>query len=243
MLSKSQIQLVRSLTQKKYRYKHKLFVVEGVKLVNELLNSGKTIHALFAEPGWIENNKTWEQQNRDLVTLCNKKQLKQISNLKTANEVVALVEIEEQPELTESDFILALDNIRDPGNLGTIIRTADWFGLTDIVCSPNCVDVYNSKVVQATMGSIFRVHVHYSGLAELIAMDRYTVYASLLDGENYETMLVKKPCLLIVGSESHGISADLISDKIRKITIPGKGRAESLNAAVATGLLLSKFCN
>jgi TrmH family RNA methyltransferase len=241
MLSANQKKFVNSLKQKKFRIQHDSFIVEGAKMLNELLQSDYIIEAIFATQNWIDKN------SREEAIIISEKELKQISSLKTPNEVLAVVKQKENRSIDfSSQLTIALDQIQDPGNLGAIIRTADWFGISNIICSKDCVDLYNSKVIQATMGSFFRVNVIYKDLAPFIKDNQnLTIYGALLEGE----IITKKKInlngsILLMGNESNGISNDLIPLINERIAIPKFGGAESLNVAVATAIICyeSKRC-
>ncbi len=249
MISKNQIQFIKSLSINKYRRVHNQFVAEGPKVTDELLNSSLRISGIFALPEWIRINKTRAQGDFEVFEV-SEKELSRISNLKSPNQVLAVVKIPEMrtPINRIDDLVLMLDNISDPGNMGTIIRTADWFGIQSIICSENCVDIYNPKVVQATMGSLFRVEVYYADLKRYLSeipVDQI-IYGAFQDGDNlYETKLNQKS-ILIIGNEANGISNDLIPYISNKITIPDYAKdkqksAESLNASIATAILCSEF--
>ncbi len=234
MLSISQKKYVNSLQQKKFRTQYSTFVVEGLKIVNELLKSDYEVETIFATSSWLKNNSSKEAIH---VT---EKELSQLSSLKTPNEVLAVVKQKETQLLDlKSTITIALDHIQDPGNLGTIIRTADWFGVKNIICSEDCVDVYNPKVIQATMGSLFRVNVVYTDLKEFF--DEYkdlTVYGALLEGDNvYNVKLKSEGAVLLMGNESKGIAEELIPYVTNKIAIPKFGNAESLNVGIATAII------
>lgn len=250
MLSTNQIKHIRSLHQQKFRKTYKLFLAEGPKIVNELRHSNFEIDTILALPSWIENNRKKLSENTELIPLTTK-ELKRISTLKTPNEVVAVVIIPEQknekPD-AKKELVLVLDDIRDPGNLGSIIRTADWFGIRQIVCSSKCVEVYNPKVVQSTMGSMFRVQVSYQDLSELFhARAKNTpVYGALLEGKNIYKETLALNGFLVIGSESHGLSKEVLRHVTHPLLIPAFGpnksqHAESLNASVATAILCSEF--
>ncbi|MGG8497628.1 TrmH family RNA methyltransferase [Tenacibaculum sp. TC6] len=238
-LSKNNIKLITSLQQKKYRQKYKLFVAEGIKVVKELLASDLEVYQIYC------TDETLDFNNSSLsVFMITETELKKISTLKTPNKVLALFKIPEREDTNHSDFILALDGVNDPGNLGTIIRLCDWFGVTKLVCSLNTVDCYNQKVVQATMGSLTRVTVVYTDLPDYIENVNEPVYTADMDGANvYESTLPEK-AVLVMGNEANGISAE-VNAKIRyKLTIPRFGeiqQTESLNVATATAILLSEF--
>ncbi len=248
MLSKNKIKYLTSLQVKKYREENNQFVAEGVKLVDELLKSNFKITEIFALKEWINKHASIRNMEVNEISLT---ELERISGLKTPNHVVALVEItNQQINVNEiySDLVIALDDIKDPGNLGTIIRIADWFGINNIVCSVNSVDVYNSKVVQATMGSIARVNVYYTDLNKFIsnAPKDIKVYGTLLEGENIYQKELSEKGIILIGNEANGISSELISLITDKIHIPSfannnNDKAESLNASVATAIICSEF--
>ena len=237
-LSKKQISLIRSLGQKKYRYSEGLFVVEGEKVVAELLNSTYQVKEIFAVKEYtIPVNKSIE------LTEVTAKELKQISQLKSPNKVLAVAVI---PENTSgfrftNQLTIALHELNDPGNLGTIIRTADWFGVTQILCSQNSVDAFNPKVIQASMGSVFRVKVRYCDLEKELNKTNVPVFAASMEGENIYDCKLPKEGLLLFGSESHGVPHNLLQLADKVISIPKKGQAESLNVGVAVGLVCGEF--
>jgi TrmH family RNA methyltransferase len=241
MISINQKKFVSSLKQKKFRTEHSLFIVEGVKLIQELLLSNYKISAIYATKSWIENNQDIESTQ---ITVISEKELQRISSLKTANEVLAIVEQKAHQLIdVSSQLNIAIDKIQDPGNFGTIIRTADWFGIQNVICSEDSVDVYNPKVLQATMGSFFRLNIVYTDLAKFFSEHKgLTVYGALLDGENvYQKKLNSIGAVLLMGNESKGISEALIPFVKEKILIPNFGKAESLNVATATAVLCSEF--
>lgn len=235
-LSKNKIKWIRSLQEKKFRESEGLYVIEGEKMVLE---------ALATVPDQIKIVVHLSELNIELNGIegipCNEKELKQISSLQTPNKMLAILH-KPKGKSVNGPFILALDGIQDPGNMGTIIRTADWFGVDTIVCSKNTVDCYNSKVVQASMGSILRLNIQYTDLREFISEKKLPVYGALLEGENvYDNQLEDKNLILLMGNEGSGISKDLIELITHPVTIPAFGKAESLNVSVATGILLSEF--
>ncbi|MCX6319741.1 MAG: RNA methyltransferase [Bacteroidetes bacterium] len=243
MLSKSKVKYIQTLGQKKFREAEGLFIAEGPKLVAELLQVVPGhISAVFALEEWLnEHHSLLTHVEAHPVTEI---ELEKISQLTTPNQVLALVKQFDNETLlpAKNKITLALDDIRDPGNLGTIIRIADWFGIPQIVCSRHCADVYNSKVVQSTMGSIARVHIVYTDLEEWLIQNRdVTVYAAMLEGKPVHTIGAIKEGILVIGNEAQGIKEDIAGLVNEKITIPRKGSAESLNAAVATGILLSQL--
>ena len=238
MITSNQKKFVKSLAQKKYRAEYNCFVVEGVKLVEELLQSDFEVMEIYATSNWMENNPSVDSEQ------VSSKDLSIISSFKTANEVLAVVKQKQFFTLDYSKhFSIALDNVQDPGNLGTIIRTADWFGIKTVVCSVDTVDVYNPKVIQATMGSLFRVNVVCIDLIEFFEQNSgLSVYGALLDGDNvYQKKLNKKGSVLLMGNESKGISETLLPFITDKILIPKIGQAESLNVSTATAILCAEF--
>ncbi len=244
MLTKNQIKYIQSLGQKKCRDLEDLFIGEGPRLVDELMqNKNCHVRHVYAVAGWLNVNKDIVA---DEVTEITPDELQKISQLKTPHEVLILAnKLRWEGELTlKGKITLVLDGIQDPGNLGTIIRTADWFGITQVVCSPECADLYNPKVVQATMGSIARVRAEYEDLHTFLQSNPgIPVYAACMEGENVKSMKKIEEGLIIIGNEARGISQELTELSHTKITIRGTGQAESLNAAIATGIILSQVCN
>lgn len=246
MLSKNQLKLVNSLRLQKYRQEHGLFIAEGVKLVDEALKSSFEIHQLFATPEWIAAGHL--PKNRQLVDIVEigLNELNKISALTTPNQVLAVIKIPSGIPAPDAsgEWALLLDQIRDPGNLGTIIRTADWFGIDRIIAAASSVDIWNPKVVQASMGSVFRMPVHYTDIHEYLSnnQNRVPVYGTLLEGEDISGVKLGKEGIVVIGNESHGISDSVKPFITTKITIPAAdagncGRAESLNASIATAIL------
>ncbi len=237
-LSKNHIKLITSLQQKKYRQKHKLFVAEGVKVVEEFLNSDFECERVFATENYEFSGL------EDKRVLISDLELKKISQLKTPNKVLGLFKIPENQELGNQGLVVALDAINDPGNLGTIIRLCDWFGVDILVCSKDTVDCYNQKVVQASMGSLTRVAIVYGDLTSYLKSTNLPSYIADMDGTNvYETSLPKE-AILIMGNEANGVSKEVREIVDAKISIPRFGKiqeTESLNVATATAILLSEF--
>jgi len=236
LVSKSQIKLITSLHQKKYRDKLGLFVAEGPKVIKELLDAGIKLHSLFSTENF--NGIT---QNFYIVT---KREINKISYLKTANTSLAVFEIPSQRPISEKGIIVALDAVRDPGNLGTIIRICDWFGVTQLVCSLDTVDFYNPKVVQASMGSNSRVNVLYVSLREYIEKSSLPIYGGCLEGESVFSQSLPKDVVIVLGNEANGISKEINSLLTKKITIPQFGdqqKTESLNVATAAAIIISEF--
>jgi TrmH family RNA methyltransferase len=239
---------VKRLHEKKYREESGLFLVQGEKSVSELLASDFSLEHVYATHAFSETyalppNKTTlvhEDELRSLSTLESNTAALAIARQKTdaaLGEIVA--------SLSTSPLILALDTIRDPGNFGTIIRTADWFGVTHIICSPTTVDFYNPKVISATMGSFTRMSISYFNLQEaLTALKPHldAIYGCVMDGSDVHTIeATGKPCCIVLGSESHGIGPEIEKMLTERITIPKKGHAESLNVGIAAGVVLDHF--
>ena len=237
MLSKSHLKLINSLKQKKFRMQHRLFIAEGIKTINELLNSNIQLHQLYTTTLVFDVSD-------DLRTTITPKELKRISFLKTPNTALALFKIPEPQPVDGSQLIVVLDDVRDPGNLGTIIRLCDWFGVRDLVCSLETADCYNPKAIQASMGSISRVNVCYSDLIVFLEESNLKSYGAFMDGKDVYTQDLPKACILILGNEANGISKELEHQISKRITIPRFGElkeTESLNVANATAVLLSEF--
>ena len=231
MLSRNQIKFIKSLKQKKFRLQHQLFVVEGEKIVNDFLNSDWKIEQIYA-------TKQWEGDAVEVSI----KELERISSLKTPNKVLAIIKMPQRKSVISGNLVLALDNIKDPGNLGTIIRLADWFGIQHIICSQNCVELYNPKVVQATMGSLCRIQVQYLNLKSTLEnMTDYDICAAVMDGKSIFSVEKSEKRIILMGSESHGISTELLEIAHQRVTIPKSenSQAESLNVANACGIILA----
>ena len=241
MLGKSKIKYIQSLGQKKHRDEERLFIAEGPKIVEEMLAAGtEAVSQVYALPSWISGHGT--AYDASLLTEVSEDELAKISQLHTPNQVLAVMHQYPRTEIPpiKGTIALALDTIQDPGNLGTIIRIADWFGIPRIICSQECVDRYNPKVVQSTMGSIARVQLHYTALAGWLASEADTpIYAAALAGQDITTMNKLSEGIIIIGNESKGISPEVMQRVNVRITIPQKGKAESLNAAVAAGIIVS----
>lgn len=236
MVTKNQIKLVASLQQKKYRSKHGLFVVEGKKVIKELLQSGFMPFKLF-----IEKAQGIEGYND--AELVSKSELKQMSSMNNANGILGVFQIPEVKKIGNTDWMVALDAVRDPGNLGTIIRLCDWFGIKHLICSLDTVDCYNPKVLQATMGSIARVNIVYNNLHEFLSNTNIPKYGAFMDGEVVYHKELPKSGILVMGNEANGISDEINSIITNRIAIPqfGSATAESLNVATATGILLNEL--
>jgi RNA methyltransferase, TrmH family len=242
MLGKSKTKYIQSLGQKKARDEEGLFIAEGPRIVAELLAENRTpVREIYALQSWTDEHASIT--NGIAITVITEDELGRISQLSTPNQVVALVEKGTDLLLRPNGQVsLMLDGIQDPGNLGTIIRIADWFGIDQIICSPDCADQHNPKVVQATMGSIARVQLQYTDLVSWLSPYKgIPVYAAALNGKDIATVPVMKEGVIIIGNESKGIRPQVMVLATDRITIPKKGKAESLNAAVATGIILSKL--
>ena len=238
MPGKSKTKYIQSLGQKKFREQEGVFVAEGPKLVKELLQHEAGVQEIYALREWLDENKKFT--NRIKTIEITETELKGISFMTTPQSVLALVKMPAiNTIVTRGKIILALDTIQDPGNLGTIIRTADWFGVQHLICSKDCADVYNPKVVQATMGSIARVNVIYSDISSWLQREKgRRIYAAVLRGKDLRKIKIREG-IIIIGNESKGIHSEILGLANEKITIPAIGKAESLNAAVATGIILS----
>ncbi|NRD20841.1 RNA methyltransferase [Winogradskyella eckloniae] len=237
MLSRNQIKLIKSLSLKKNRQQHGWFTVEGIKGISEFLNSNYNLKTLYT-------TKSMFEAPEHLVHDITATELKKVSALKNPNVALAVFEIPEKKPVQDTGLIVALDDVRDPGNLGTIIRLCDWYGVVDLVCSVNTVDCYNAKVVQATMGSLTRVNVHYLDLEHYLNTSGLTVMGTLLEGENIYTANIKQEGIVVLGNEANGISEAIKNCIDRQLTIPKFGTTkatESLNVANATAIVLSEF--
>lgn len=238
MVSKNQIKTITGLQQKKYRKQHKLFFVEGIKVVQELLNSNFELHQLFT------TQEIFTGLDNTRIELITEAELKKISALATPNVCLALFVMPEEKPVPDSGLIVALDDVRDPGNLGTIIRLCDWFGVSHLVCSEQCVDVFNPKVVQATMGSITRVNVVYTDLEAYLDKTSLPVFGTFMDGENIYSESLPENGIIVMGNEANGISKAIENKVGHKIAIPRFGnlqQTESLNVATAASIILSEF--
>ncbi len=238
MVSKNQIKLITSLQQKKYRKQEQLFFAEGVKVVQELLHSNFELQDLFT------TKQDFLTVPKNKVHAISEVELKKISALTTPNTCLAVFKIPKVKEMVEKGLIVALDDVRDPGNLGTIIRLCDWFGIETLFCSEESVDIYNPKVVQATMGSISRVNVVYGNLETFLSQTKLPVFGTFMDGKNIYQEKLPKEGIIIMGNEANGISTSVEKLVSERIAIPRFGNlqvTESLNVATATAIILSEF--
>jgi len=237
MLPKRQIKLITSLKQKKFRYEHQLFVAEGIKTIQELLNSQFKLHQLYTTT--LEFDVL-----DDLQTIITPNELKKISFLKSPNSALAVFKIPEPLPIDFNQLVVALDDVRDPGNLGAIIRLCDWYGVKELLCSLETVDCYNPKVIQATMGSIKRVNVSYVELSKIIDKTKAQVFGAFMDGDNVYKTALPNSGILVLGNEANGISKQLEVKVTQRVSIPRFGtfqETESLNVANAAAILLSEF--
>lgn len=237
---KSKVKYIQTLGQKKFRESEGVFIAEGPKVVEELMHTVPSkIKEVYAIESWINSNG--DRAGAAMVNRIESWELEKISQLTTPNQVLAVVEqFDFLPEINTTGVItLALDTIQDPGNLGTIIRIADWFGIRQIVCSHGCADQYHPKVVQSTMGSIARVKMMYTELSDWLTEQHTRIYITTLEGEDVTTMQKLSEGIIVIGNESKGVSQAIIDLPSSRVTIPKKGTAESLNAAVAAGIILS----
>ena len=251
MLSKNEIKFLNALKQKKFRNEHGLFIAEGEKIINDLLKSTINIRQVYATSEFIQ---TLPPSNTIEYIEIKSNELERISSLTTANSALAVCEIPNHQlniDSLKEQLTLVLDDIKDPGNLGTIIRIADWFGISTIICSEETADAFNPKVVQATMGSIARIKIHYVQLTDFFQKQKESinlpVYGALLEGENVFSKKLSTNGFVVIGNESRGISIEIQQQLTDKITIPSfsnaqkHGEAESLNAAIATAVICSEF--
>jgi len=234
VISKAQIKFIKSLQIKKFRSEHKKFIVQGKKNVLELLMSDYQVHQLYATESFLPDLESTKFQ----AEIISQNELEKISSFQSNSTALAIVEMPQNDYIeVNNDWAIVLDQVKDPGNLGTIIRIADWYGIKKIICSLDCVDAYNPKVISASMGSFCRVHVFYTELNSYLKKQKEAIFGALLDGESiYKTKQIKTGYLLM-GSESQGISSDLKKYITNKVSIPRIGEAESLNVAVATGII------
>jgi TrmH family RNA methyltransferase len=237
MVVKSQIKLIKSLQQKKYRIQHRMFVAEGIKTVRELLGSNFGVYKIYVTDSSLLKNQNNQGE------LISESELKLMSSLKNPNGVLAVFYFPEAIPVDFTDWLVVLDGINDPGNLGTIIRMCDWFGIHHLVCSPNTVDCFNPKVLQATMGSISRVNIVYRELTDFLSNVEVPIYGAYMHGEPIYKKTVSKTGILVMGNESNGISKEVEVLVNEKISIPqfGKETTESLNVATATAILLNEI--
>lgn len=241
MITKNQIKLINSLAQKKYRKQHGLFLVQGEKNVAELFRSEYELHQVFATQAFVTQYQ--DQLNGAHVVVTTSDALAKAGTFSSNNSALALVKIPTPAEapVNAANLLLALDGVSDPGNLGTLIRLADWYGISDILVSQDCADFYNPKVISATMGSFCRVRLHRVDLAEFLSQQVCPIYGAFLEGENIHQATLSDSGIIVLGSESHGIRAEVAEFVSHKITIPNFGQAESLNVAMAGAIIIDNF--
>lgn len=239
MLTKAQVKDIRSLTQYKSRTEHGAFVVEGDKMAREWLAAGAPVRMIVGIKSWLHDHVqlTGRHQQAQIVEVT-EDELTRISSLQTPNAVLLVVNLPEtKPALPTNEWTIALDRLQDPGNMGTIIRIADWYGIKHVVASPESVDFYNAKVLQSAMGGHLRVQLHQADLHQFLQETSLPILAAALDGQNIYDCEKPEAAILLIGNESKGIAAELMNQASMRVTIPRYGGAESLNAAVATGIL------
>ncbi|NCT09901.1 MAG: RNA methyltransferase [Flavobacteriia bacterium] len=237
-ISKNQLKIITSLSQKKYRIQHQLFIAEGVKVVHELLHSSFELESIFATEDFVCDDFD------DKLIRISETDLKKISFLKTPNKVVALFKIPVKKSIQKNGLIVVLDGINDPGNLGTIIRLCDWFGISQLICSTDTVDCFNPKVVQASMGSLTRISIDYLDLEPYLTQTKLPIFMADMKGENVYQKNLPKEAILLMGNEANGVSPAIKKYANQVISIPRFGeiqQTESLNVATATAILLSEF--
>lgn len=237
MVTKSELKYIQSLSDKKVRLETGCFIAEGVKLVGEMIAEGYPLKAVYALDSWESPDASIEVNRVEVF------ELEKMSLLQTPNQVLAVALVPQKIKEIDvaGQLTIVLDGIQDPGNLGTIIRTADWFGIQQIVASEDTVDVYNPKVIGATMGSFMRVQVSYKNLAAWLPTIKLPVYGALLEGENIFTTKAPKQGLLVIGSEGKGIRENITDFITHPVTIPKTGGAESLNAGIAAGIIVAQL--
>ncbi|MGD0709815.1 MAG: RNA methyltransferase [Bacteroidales bacterium] len=251
MLTQNEIKHIKSLQQKKFRREFNQFVAEGPKLVEELIDSKFSFAGVYAKKEWFNNNAESLLKKEIPFTEISSKEMERISGLVTPNNVLAVLKMPEEnipQNIFGKELILVLDDIKDPGNLGTIIRTADWFGISNIICSEESVDIYNPKVIQATMGSVARVNVYYTDLVALFKeiKGKASIYGTFMDGDNIKNIKPEPAAIIVIGNEAKGVSAELIPFIQKRIFIPShrmqqENNPESLNASIAAAVVCYEF--
>ena len=242
MVSKAKIKYLKSLQVKKYRKQEQSFVVEGAKSVQELLGSGFEVIWVGGTENFLQNHDRQLSSKKIEVTEVSAKELAQLGSFQTNETVIAVAKMKRNslPDLKD-EFSLVLDDLRDPGNVGTIIRTADWYGIKNIIASEETADFYNPKTISATMGSFCRVNVFYTNLSEFFSQKKLPVFGAFMDGVDIHQLDFGKSGLIVIGNESNGISGEVSQFVQQRITIPKMGGAESLNAGIATGIILDNI--
>ncbi len=243
MLSRSQIKYLQSLKLKKFRQKYSEFIIEGEKMLREALNEHYPLHKIIAGKQWVkQNEKNFILKHIEILE-ASEMQMSQVSGLSTPQNVLAVVGMKDDEIDSQNlkSWNLFLSSLQDPGNMGTFIRTADWFEIKNIFCSINCAEIYNPKVVQASMGSIFRINVKYVDEIHFLKNTKMKKYAAVLNGNSIDDIKFPDEGLLVIGNESKGLDKHIIDMCDEKITIPKYGKAESLNAAVAGAIIMAKI--
>lgn len=242
MLSKTQSKYIRSLALQKFREEYGCFIAEGEKIAGEWLLSEQEIRMIVATDSWLAANTQLSKRHPNAqIVAVSEAELKQISNLQTPNKVLLVAALPQATALPAEGACLVLDGIRDPGNMGTLLRIADWYGIPHLVCSTDCVDVFNPKVVQSAMGAQLRVLIHHTDLHPFLSARVGDIRAAMLGGTDYRQSGIPADCLLVIGNESTGIRPDTLPAAAEKVMIPRLGGAESLNAAVSAGILCAHF--
>ncbi len=242
MLSNARKKEINSLKQKKYRQRYSQFLVEGEKSVVELCQSDYIIHEILITQ--TQFDKMGDKLPKSKVLIISDKDSEQLSALETSPGIIAVSNFKESKIddfAFENKITLMLDSISDPGNLGTIIRIADWYGIETVICSPDCVDLYNSKTIASSMGSFTRVNIIYTELEAILKNKKIPSFACVMNGNAIQTVVKPKEAIIIIGNESNGISSEIEILATQKITIPRIGHAESLNAAIATAIVCHTF--
>lgn len=239
MLSKNQIKYINSLQQKKFRQEHQSFIVEGAKSVLELIQSDFEVELLFVTDDFYKENESLLEKQPIRPEIVMQAELERVGLFSSNNAALATVKIKANQEIfaQENEYVLILDDIRDPGNLGTIIRVADWYGIKKIVCSKETVDFYSPKVISSTMGSFTRVAIYYTDLVTFLNANKLKVYGTFLDSANVHQTQFAEAAYIVIGNEANGISEGVERLVTDKITIPRFGAAESLNAGIATAVI------
>jgi TrmH family RNA methyltransferase len=236
-ISKNKIKFIRSLHKKKYRDENRLFMIEGVKMIQEALRDRNDL----IQEIYTTDPNVFEDVQKERIHVISAKELEQISALKTPQKALAILAYKKDNEVDTNGIILALDGIQDPGNFGTILRTAEWFGIQTIICSEDTVDQYNPKCVQASMGSMLRLTISYKALAPFIESYANPVYGTLLSGNDCYKEDITENGIIVMGNEGNGISDAILPLINKPLLIPGSGKTESLNVSIATGIILSEF--
>lgn len=243
-MTKAQIKFIQSLSRQKYRKEHNAYLVEGDKNAKEWLQSGCKVQYIAANSSWFNINETLVKKHPEAALIpAEDFELEKITSLQHAQQVLLVVEMPAPLPFVQAkkEWSLFLEKIQDPGNMGTIIRTADWFGIRQIVCSPDCVEIYNPKVVQASMGSLLRVNIIEMDTKDFLQKNNQPMYAAYLGGTDMRLLKEPEQGVIAMGNESQGLSPLITEAANHKITIPGAGSAESLNVAVATGIICAQL--